>query len=79
MKFHRLTKKNTNCLELMMKTNPKRRSKMKLRMTRWRMLKMTRTVLIITLQILTKLTNLVKKLKIKSPNLMSRPTLKLNL
>ena len=42
-------------------------------------LKMMETVLIITLQILTKPIELVQKLRIKSPNLMSRPTLKLNL
>ena len=75
-----MKKKSINCQELMMmKINFKWRKNLNSRKIYPKKLKMMETVLIITLQILTKQIELVQKLRIKSPNLMSRPTLKLNL
>ena len=64
---------------MMMKINlkRKRRSNLNSRKICLKMLKMMETVLIITLQILTKPIEPVQKLRIKSPNLMSKPRLKL--
>ena len=60
---------------MMMKINLKRRRNLNSRKIYPKKLKMMETVLIITLQILTKQIELVQKLRIKNPNLMSRPRL----